>query len=190
MQMVTHKVIKIEEREYYIYGIELFICNMLTILGVAVIAIITKTILSSFVYSLVFCLLRAYAGGYHCKTYLRCFCTSLGIYICMTVTNMSIVEHKNILSVLLLAASIPVIFITAPVVHENHPLDDDEKVRNRKKSLILLSIFFGASLLGFALRLTDLVYAVACAITAVAVLIILTKTGGTNDEKGNSESSG
>lgn len=190
LQMITHKIIKIEDRDYYIYGIELLLCNLFIIAGITAIAIVTGTIVTSIIYSLAFCLLRAYAGGYHCKTYLKCFCTSIGIYICMVATNLGLAQHKNILSVLLLAISIPIVFIFAPVVHENNPLEELEKVKNRKITLFLLLVFFVVSLIGLAIKQTDGVYAISCATTAVAVLIIMSKTGGMKDEKGNTQSCG
>lgn len=186
LMMISNKIIKIEEREFYIFGIELFMCNLFIALAITLLAFLTNMVLVSVIYAVAFCSLRVYAGGHHCKTYLRCFCTSVGIYICMIATNLAFLQQKGILTLLLFAISLPVILIFAPVESADNPFSEaQDKLRCRRIVLVLTALFSVAAAVSLLFRQIDIAYAIACAMAAVSSQIIIAKAGGVKHEKTN-----
>ena len=122
LYLIANKIIKIENRSFYIYGIELFINNLFITATIAIIALVSKTILLSLIFATTFYFLRAYSGGYHCKKYIQCYFFSISIYISLILANAYIGNYKSMISIVLLCASLPIIVIHSPVEHKNNPL--------------------------------------------------------------------
>lgn len=172
--MVANKIIPIEDRRYYIYGIELVLNNVLICLFIAAIAIITKTILISIIFSLSFCMLRAYTGGYHSKTYLRCFCISVINYIVMLILNETL-EYKFILSCVFLGISVPLIIKFAPVEHKNKPLSIEQKKRYKRISILILSLITAGFIATCFFSKLDISFAISWATFGVFILLFFPK---------------
>jgi len=182
--LVSNKIISIENREIYIYGIELLLSNMITFIAIIFISIVTKTFLISMLYSLIFCSLRIFAGGYHCKTYISCFFTSISIYILMLVLNFQLDSIKSILSIILVVLFSPIILMFAPVEHENNPLTAEEKVKYRKCCIIITLAIIALFIVSILFSLFEISFIISWTMTAVAALIIISKIeGGKNNEK-------
>lgn len=60
-------------RDVYVYGIEVFISNFLNVLAIFIISCLLSDGIMGLVFLLVFCPLRVFTGGYHAKTYGKCF---------------------------------------------------------------------------------------------------------------------
>ncbi|SHH82368.1 accessory gene regulator B [Sporobacter termitidis DSM 10068] len=172
--MVANKIIPIENRKYYIYGIELVLNNVLICLGIIALAIITKTILISIIFSLSFCILRAYVGGYHSNTYLKCFCISVINYIIMLILNQT-AEYKLILSCVLIGISVPIIIKFAPVEHENKPLSNEQKKKYKKVSILIISIITASFVISCVFSRLDISFAISWAVFGVFFLLLFSK---------------
>lgn len=181
--LVANKIIKIEKREFYIYGIELMMYNTLITLSIALIAILTNTIILSLIFSVLFCSLRSYSGGYHCTSYLKCFCTSLTIYLSMLVFNAHLGDLRHIVSIVILIASTPIIIIFSPIEHENNPLTKNEKKRYKIVSLIITFFIVLTFISLLIFNLNEFAFVVSWVIFAIAILIIITKIGVKTNEK-------
>lgn len=155
--LVVNKIIPVEKRKYYTYGIELFLNDIFIFIVIISIALVTNTFLNSIIFTFSFCLLRAYTGGYHSKSYTRCFITAMANYLSLLTLNFILGEHRVYVSVAMMILSIPIIWIFSPIKHINHPFSEKEKVKYKKNSRIL-AIFI--SIL-FAISVTFLFYQVA-----------------------------
>ena len=60
-------------KDVYVYGIEVFISNVLNVLAIFIISCLLSDVVMGLVFLLVFCPLRVFTGGYHAKTYGKCF---------------------------------------------------------------------------------------------------------------------
>jgi accessory gene regulator B len=175
LALVSNRIIEIEDRKNYIYGIELVLYDIFIFVTIAIIAVLTDTVSMSLIFTFLFCTVRSYTGGYHCNTYAKCFFTALTVYLIMLVLNIWLNSKTIVLACILMAVSVPVILRAAPVEHENNPLSHDEKNKYRKYSIRIIfvsSMFFILSLIYFAKEIS---FAISWAIFATAVFIVVSK---------------
>ena len=175
LYLIANKIIKIENRSFYIYGIELFINNLFITATIAIIALLSKTLVISLIFCTVFYLIRAYSGGYHCKKYVQCYFISVAIYVSLLLVNTYISNFKTLISIILLCISFPIIVVRSPVEHENKPLTIEEKSKYRKISIALLSAFSILDIAFLIWNKQNFSLATSWAISASAVLILLSK---------------
>ncbi len=77
--LVRSNVIKEEDAEIYIYGINQIFVSVLNVSSALIIGLILGMFLESIIFMAAYIPLRSFAGGYHAKTPLRCYFTSLTI---------------------------------------------------------------------------------------------------------------
>ena len=122
------------DRKLYLYGYQMlieFCINILTSIGIAV---IFDAYLTVFVFTVAYLMIRGYAGGYHAKTSLGCFCMSAGLLILavIMVEHTSRLEMKNILF-LLECVMVPCVILNTPIPSENKPITENERQHFNKK---------------------------------------------------------
>lgn len=172
LRMVANKIILIEDRKFYIYGIEVILNDLLIFSSVALIAILSKTVITSLIFTIIFCSLRAYVGGYHCKTCARCFCTTMALYISMIILNTYLVSTKFMISCILIGISVSVIFVFAPFEY-NNSLTYTKRRRYRKFSIILTLVAILSFIISIAFHKFEISFAISWATFAVLFLLML-----------------
>ncbi len=83
--LISYNIISSEERESYVYGLELLFPKIALYLTILIIAVLSKTLLISTLFIIMYMGLRRYTGGFHCKTAEMCFLFSLLIYLMMVL---------------------------------------------------------------------------------------------------------
>lgn len=189
LRLVSNKIISIENRKYYTYGIELVLNNFIILLSIALISVLTKNIFISLIYVVTYCSIRNYVGGYHCKTHIKCYCTTLSLYLLMLFFNYYLSYNRLIVSFCLVAIATPIIYIFTPVNYGNESITEDERKKYRIKSIILITIFLFIYILSNVLHRTEVSFAIAWAIFIVFLLMLLSlflnlseSRGGENEE--------
>lgn len=134
--LISKKVIAVEEKEVYEYGIFQMIVNMIDTLSILALAILFNELTATFCYIVCFCMLRKYAGGYHAKTLIGCYGMTIGFTLLMLIT---IKVFKVPLMVILSAwlVSLIIIFLFAPVQNRNKKLDELERIVYRRRVLLI-----------------------------------------------------
>uniref|UniRef100_UPI0040568B9C accessory gene regulator B family protein n=1 Tax=Agathobacter sp. TaxID=2021311 RepID=UPI0040568B9C len=135
------EIIAKEEKEVYLYGSELLISEMISIVTVLGLGILIRHFWESIFYLLVYTSIRVYAGGYHAATHRKCIAFFNIMYIgivCMADLLSSMMNH-NILGIVLL--SVAIIWILAPVEDARNLLEDSERVIYKKKTQKRLLFF-------------------------------------------------
>lgn len=125
------------EREIYQHGLELTLSYMVGFLIQIGFCIITGFWVETFLFIVFFESLRKYTGGYHATTYFSCnvfYLFLYGVYYVM-MTCLKIPPLINGVSFLIAAIFI---IMYAPVTHIHNPLDQDEKVKYRNITILLL----------------------------------------------------
>lgn len=173
LRLVFNKIISIENRKYYTYGIELVLNNFIIFLSIALIGVLTKKIFISLIYVVIYCSIRNYVGGYHCKTHMKCYCTTLSLYLLMLFLNYYLSNNRLIVSYSLIAIAIPIIYIFTPVDYGNGSILDDDRKKYRIKSIILVTIALAIYILANVLHQTEVSFTVAWAIFIVFSLMLL-----------------
>lgn len=135
-----YKVIPIEHREVYLYGLELYLEKILHLVMIIVISAIYARLLEGMIFVFLYSGLRKSAGGYHAKTSEGCILfTVLIVNLVMFLVCSNKLMFKNGLDLSILGGIL--IYFLAPMDCENKPIDQHSIRKIRKKVLITLSIF-------------------------------------------------
>ena len=139
--LIKDKIVDIENREIYAYGLEALLLNFANILTAFLISVISGTLLHFVVFMLVFVPTRMFTGGYHAKTSESCYIKTTIIYA-LTVFFAKYLSwiFKGYFAALLLVITVALVIISAPVEHMNNPLSTNERRKNRIIAIVLTVI--------------------------------------------------
>lgn len=143
--LITHKIIDIEQRDVYIYGLEVILLNGGLLLVFLLISLLFSAMINFWAYLIFFLPLRIFSGGYHAKTSECCFILSTIMYgFSVAVTKLLPLLYTEFYWWIAGAASILIILIFAPLINTNNPLNEVQKKRNRiiVYSLIIIDLVF------------------------------------------------
>lgn len=189
LMLIANKIITFENREAYSYGIELFLFKTSLYIIVAVIAIITNTLIPSAIFVVSYTLLRQYNGGYHCKTAEMCMIISIFMYLIFLLLYK--LDYGNIKKFFLISSCISLlpIAVFSPVENINNPLTVKEKRKYHIISVAIAVILVGIMMFGHIFDVNNIFYAISYALTADAVLIILGLRRNKNEKACNESDS-
>ena len=86
--LIKHKIVDIEQREVYIYGLEVILLNGGLLIAFLIISLLCGGMINFWAYLIFFLPIRIFSGGYHAETSERCFILSTIMYgISVTVTK-------------------------------------------------------------------------------------------------------
>ena len=138
--LIKSKVVNIEERDVYVFGLEVLLLNSVNILTALIISLITNTMWHFMAFLLIYAPLRIFSGGYHAKHSETCFIISTLVYIAsvLTVKLYPLLYTNTVITAALFIPSILLTFVLAPVINKNNPLSEDERKRNRLVSIVLI----------------------------------------------------
>lgn len=172
--------IKESERSVYLYGYQMLIEFCINIITSILIAFIFRAYGIVVMFTVAFLLIRGYAGGYHAKTSLGCFCWSASILIISVmavklVVNLDIGAWLFLLEVIIL----PCVFHGTPIPNRNKPITENERLHfNRKvKQIYFLELLVELFLLFQGLN------TLALSILAVHVVLFIMVFAGTLPKK-------
>lgn len=138
--LIKNKIVEIEKREIYIYGLEVILLNGGLLITFLIISILCGEIVNFLAYLIFFLPMRLFSGGYHAETSERCFILS-------TITFGTSIAVSKLIPLLYIsntgkiigAVSVIVILVLAPLINENNPLNQTQRRRNR---IILCTLLF------------------------------------------------
>ena len=165
----------------YIYGFEVFLSTASSILSILILSVALSVFPATLLFLFMFCSLRAFVGGYHAKTYGRCFFLTHFVYFVTIAASQLIVLIPssilyNAICISLVLFSTFIMLIFAPIKNVNHPLSNSQYRKNQKIARILAPMegLFSILLLIFPI---DYSWGTLSAVTlmAVAVMMIIPK---------------
>lgn len=183
--LAANKIIDIDQQENYSYGLELFLFKFTLYAIILIISLITNSVWISLIFTFSYMLLRQYTGGFHCKSAEACMVTSILIYLLMLILYHTGIYTYSLLLIALNLISYLVIFVFAPIENENNPLENSEIKTYRLLSIIISSVFIISGIVLHQLGLYNYIFPISFAMTADAVLILITPRRKKNEE-GNS----
>ncbi len=139
-RLIDGQIINKEERDIYKYGLEVFLSLVTKIVLLTIIAYIFNVMVEMFIFATTFFILRINAGGYHAKTFLGCFITTV-IFTFVTINVLSNILVPFYLTLIVLAISDILIFLYAPVDTPNKRSTPKEYSIYRGRSLKLAALF-------------------------------------------------
>ena len=137
--LIHNKIIDNEETEIYQYGFEILISSVLTCIIALVSGIIFKCLLASILYLVMFIVLRSICGGYHAKNYWQCNL----IFLIVTLLSLAMfrfimIEQFYAFHFIIIALSIIITAVYAPVENENKPLSKQQHFYYRIISMVMV----------------------------------------------------
>lgn len=178
--LIDHRTISSEMRNIYIYGFELFWSTTFCIISILALGAIFGYLSMAVMFLLFFIPVRFPAGGYHAKSYGRCFILTNSVAIaCVAVSRLLwSIENAEWIMWILLLLSLVYIWINSPVQLEGHPLRPERISKNRIYAHVLLGIELVILLLFRSIDNSCVIYTGIVASWAVAIMIALAKKGG------------
>lgn len=172
--LVNSKIIKAEDIEIYIYGINQILVSILNIASALIIGLFFGVFLEVAVFMVSYIPLRTFAGGYHAKTPLRCYILSV---IMLTVVSLGLkyLHIADWVYYAVLVVATLVVLILSPVEDRNKPLDGIENRVYKKRTIIIAA---AEDVVGLALKLAgveNLFAAVVYSFTALCFILIAGK---------------
>ena len=171
---VTKGIITEEDKDIYVYGLDLVLFSVLNLLIITLTAVITGRLFESTLLIAVAVPLQVCGGGYHAKTHLNCFLITYIGWWCAVLLAPNI---NSITAIGLAIFSVIVVFILAPVANENVPISDRQS--SKMKILVrIFAIFFAVT----SIILTDIFFnrqiisgLIAVGLAAVAISMLASK---------------
>lgn len=172
--LIRSNTVDIEEREVYVFGLEVLLLNSINVLTALIISLITNTMWHFAAFMLIFVPLRIFSGGYHAKRSETCFVISTLVYIAsvLIVKLYPTLYASSVASAVPVAASFLITVVLAPVVNKNNPLSEHERKRNRLISIVLIivdsAIFIMLRCLEFSAAMSVMTFLAVNSITMLA----------------------
>lgn len=170
-QLAFNKLINPNLKKYYSYGIELILNDAIILVSIFTIAILFNKVVMSIAYILIYCPLRYYVGGYHCKSYKKCFCTTLSIYAFMLLLNIILYKYLILMGLILLIISVPSIIFILPYNYRNLNVDKKRKCFTSSSVILLISILLFAVFT--KIHMVEISFAISWSIFVVLILALV-----------------
>lgn len=164
--LIKYKRLDIEDREIYIYGLEVILLNGLLLISFLIMSIWYDLIFHFIGFLIFFLPLRIFTGGYHSKRSETCFIISNAMYLLtLVIVKNYLGLHNNINMVIVTLVSLIIMYIWSPVKNQNRPLADYQYERNKKITFVIIVI-------DFALLLVLLKFNLNIASSAIAFILL------------------
>lgn len=135
------KVIDEAKADAYVYGYELLISSVVSILLVILIAAVCGDVRYALSFLIGFIPQRIYIGGYHATSHTRCYLAFTGLaLICILLSNAIAANH--LFRILTTAALLAISIFLSPIEAKNKSLGEKKKSSYKTIASILSSIDF------------------------------------------------
>lgn len=132
--LYRHCPLSEEKRPVFVYGFELSLSTLSSILSIILLSIIFKNVYSSLLFLYTFFFLRLFSGGYHAPTYSKCFILTNAIFAFVYLLSEVIQWYKPLLIPFAILSCIS-IFLLSPIRSTKHPLSERLYAQNKKRKI-------------------------------------------------------
>lgn len=175
--LVRNRIISEEDREVYIYGLELILNSLLVVGTIILLGILFNKVITTVIFLMVFCSIRSYSGGYHASQYWKCYCIGCLAYLSViTVVHSTTISHMKIDSLIFLGISYIGIFSIAPLNSEKNPKTPQEMKKNNVITKILINVYTTTAVIGILVypQGMKIWFVIACTQLVVAIFLMIT----------------
>lgn len=179
----SNKIIEEEDREIYVYGLQLIISTIIGITLILVLGLIINKLFYSIIFLISFIPIRMYSGGYHASSYVKCNLTLISLYL---VTMSAVIYTPSVyvikISTIMVIITIYIVLKYAPVDNENKKLTENRKKINKRITLFILSAFYLIGMVMYKINI-QLFYTIIVTMFLVSILIKIKIKGGVTNEE-------
>ncbi len=172
--LVHSGVIKEEDTEIYIYGINQILTSVLNVSSALIIGLIFGVFPEIAVFMAAYIPLRSFAGGYHAKTPLSCYVFSVIMLIVVSI-GLKYLHLADWVYYAVLVAATLVVLVLSPVEDRNKPLDEIEHKVYKRRTILIAAVELTLALLLKLLMLDDLFIATAYSFVVLCLMLIAGK---------------
>lgn len=140
--LLYQKIINTQEKEIYVYGIQLVISSVINLLICITISLLLNELINGILFFILFSSLRRFTGGFHCKTFIMCNIVFSVIVTLVLLINKSFgyVFEKPVLFTVTVIFCLICILLFAPVYNENKELTKLEIKKFKIISIVVYTI--------------------------------------------------
>ncbi len=172
--LVHSGVVKEEDAEIYIYGINQILVSVLNVSSALIIGLIFGVFLEVAVFMAAYIPLRSFAGGYHAKTPLRCYIFSVIMLIVVSI-GLKYLYMEDWVYYVALAAAASVVLMLSPVENRNKPLDETEHKVYKKRTVLMAAAELIIALLLKMIIFDNLFVAMTYSFVVLSIMLIAGK---------------
>lgn len=159
--LLRKKTIRNEEKDIYVYGVELIISSIINLFICLIISLLFEDFANGLVFFISFSSLRRFTGGFHSKSFLRCnIIFAVIVVIALSINRyLSDVFDYAVFSVLLTVFTLLIIVLFSPVYNDNKKLTEQERKQFLLKSVLayLIHILIYYLFLIFGIKLNIII---------------------------------
>ena len=162
-------------RPVYVYGFELLLSTGCSVASIMALSAVFSLVHYALLFLGVFISLRLFNGGFHAKTYGKCFLVTNAVYLIVLLTSLFVQNIAQISMtgyLLITVSAATVIYVLSPIKHVNHPLSERQYRHNQKIGRILVVIIAVANCILFFYPL-PFINPVLISFTLMAVAIMM-----------------
>ena len=168
--------VKEEDRVVYEFGLDKLFSTLINFPFAALLGLLFGALAQAVVFYLAYILLRVYAGGDHAEKPLTCFFASIAILIpCLVAIRFYQAWITPVVFWGLLAVSIAILIVIAPVEHKNKVLEPSEKTTYCRRMLRNLAIITSVTIGLQAFSLDSYAVALLCGTFLAAITATIGK---------------
>ena len=135
------KVVDESKADAYVYGYELLISSVVSVLLVVLIAVVCGDVRYALSFLIGFIPQRIYIGGYHATSHTRCYLAFTGLaLICILLSK--VIAANHLFRILTTAALMGIAIFFSPIEATNKPLGKKKRLSYKMVASVLSSIDF------------------------------------------------
>lgn len=131
-------IISEDDVPVYKYGMQVLIGNIMGMMLIVGISIMLSRLVEGIIFVFLYATLRIYTGGYHAKTSLRC--NTFFVLTYLLVLELNELAINSSLAWILFLLSYMIIVRYSPVENVNKDLEDYERIKYKRKSVIISTV--------------------------------------------------
>lgn len=141
--LIKYKKVDIEDRDIYIYGLEVILLNGLLLIFFELMSICFNMTIHFYGFLIFFIPLRMFAGGYHAKYSETCFILSNIMYlITLIIVKNYMYLYRYTGSTIAMLIALIIICAWSPIKNSNRPLAEYQYKRNRRITFGICTVEF------------------------------------------------
>lgn len=172
--LVRSNVIKEEDAEIYIYGINQILVSVLNVSSALIIGLVFNVLLEIAVFMVAYIPLRSFAGGYHAKTPLKCYFFSVVMLIIVSI-GIKYFSMPDLAYGIAFLAALFIVLILSPIEDENKPLDKAENKVYKRRTIFITFAEFIIGVLFKLLGLNGFFVSIIYSFVVLGTMLILGK---------------
>lgn len=167
-------IVKAEDAEIYIYGINQILMYSINISSALIIGLIFDVFTEVAVFMAAYIPLRSFAGGYHAKTPLSCYVFSVIMLIVVSI-GLKYLHLADWVYYAVFVAATLVVLVLSPVEDRNKPLAEIEQKVYKRRTILIAAVELTLAMLLKLLMLDDLFIATAYSFVVLSLMLIAGK---------------